>query len=84
MTQTQKVLTLLRERGEEGLTPLDALDIVGSFRLAARISDAKALLPADQEIVTLRATTVNGKTVARYVLRERPRLAVAEQTGLGW
>ena len=67
-TQTELVLYELRRRGEAGLTPLEALDAVGSFRLAARISDAKALLGPDKEIVTER---VPGKTYARYVLRRR-------------
>jgi hypothetical protein len=71
MTQTQAVLALLRERGEDGLTPLEALSIIGSFRLAARIADAKQLLDPDEDIVTLRATLPNGKTVARYVLRRK-------------
>jgi len=71
-TQTQQVLALLRSRGELGLTPLEALRIVGSFRLAARISDAKQLLRDDEEIVTERATdSTTGTTVARYVLREK-------------
>lgn len=71
-TQTQQVLALLRQRGETGLTPLEALRIVGSFRLAARISDAKLLLRDDEEIITERAhDSTTGKTVARYVLREK-------------
>ena len=69
-TQTKLVLQELRRRGEAGLTPLEALDAVGSFRLAARISDAKALLGPDEYIVTRRATR-NGKTFAVYVLRRR-------------
>lgn len=70
-TQTERVIQLLRQRGELGLTPLDALDIVGSFRLGARIYDAKALIRSDEEIVTERFTTPSGATVARYVLRPR-------------
>jgi hypothetical protein len=70
-TQTQQVIALLRERGDRGLTPLDALDLVGSFRLAARISDAKLLIRDDEEIVTERATGPDGKSFARYVLRTR-------------
>ena len=70
MTQTDRVLALLRARGEAGLTPLEALDIVGSLRLAARISDAKELIDDDEEIVTVRESH-RGKTYARYVLRRR-------------
>ncbi len=81
MTQTDDVLALLRQHGEDGLTPLEALDQVGTYRLAARISDAKAIIPDDEEIVTLRYTTPGGSIVARYVLRKRPTPDV-EQTRL--
>ena len=55
---TAAVLALLRERGDRGLTPLDALDAVGSFRLGARIWELKADGYAiDTELVT----TVGGK-----------------------
>jgi hypothetical protein len=70
MTQSQKVLFLLRLRPADGLTPADALEWVGTMRLAARISDIKETLGPDEEIITLRATS-NGKTYARYVLRRR-------------
>lgn len=69
-TQTDSVLALLRSRGETGLTPMEALNEVGSLRLAARIADAKELIRDDEEIVTERETR-NGKTFARYVLRRR-------------
>lgn len=72
LTQTERVIRLLRQRGAEGLTPLEALHIIGTMRLAARISDAKELIRDDEEIVTERATdSSTGKTVARYVLRAR-------------
>jgi hypothetical protein len=70
-TQTETVIAVLRDRGDEGLTPLDAQRWIGTMRLAARISDAKALIGADEEIVTERYRTPNGATVARYVLRRR-------------
>lgn len=70
MTQTDAVLATLRQRGPRGLTPMEALRDIGTFRLAARISEAKDLIRDDEEIVTERLT-VNGKTVARYVLRRR-------------
>ena len=69
-SQTELVLDELRRRGEEGLSPLEALHHIGTMRLAARISDAKALLGPDEYIVTRRATR-NGKTFAVYVLRRR-------------
>ena len=77
MTQTDDVLFELRRRGEDGLTPHEAMRWLGTMRLAARISDAKEQLRPDEEIVTLRATS-NGKTYARYVLRLR-----TGQPGLG-
>jgi len=72
MTQTDRVLDLLRIRGEEGLTPLEALDLVGTFRLADNVWRAKQMIPDDEMIVTEAATSPNGKTFARYVLRKRP------------
>lgn len=71
-TQVEQVLDLLRERGETGLTPLEALDEIGCLRLAARIADAKETLGPDQEIVTEHVTR-SGKTFARYVLRRIAR-----------
>lgn len=79
MTQTEMVLDLLRRRGENGLTPLDALGLIGSFRLGARIYDAKLLLGPDEEIVTERAT-LDGKTFARYVLRKVVRPETGQRT----
>lgn len=74
MTQTEQVLEGLRKRGEEGLTPQDALRWYGCMRLAARIADLKPMLRPDEEIVN------EGKTYARYVLRRK----ADQQTGLGW
>lgn len=82
MTQTDKVLALLRERGEQGLTPLEALDLVGTFRLADNVWRAKQMIPDDHEIVTEAATSPNGKTFARYVLRRRVLPGGAEQSRL--
>jgi len=70
MTQTERILDLLRYYGEDGLTPRQALVDADCMRLAARISDAKERIGPDEEIVTLRMTH-NGKTFARYVLRQR-------------
>jgi hypothetical protein len=67
-TQTELVLDELRRRGEAGLTPIEALRDIGTFRLAARISDAKALLRADEEIISQR---VPGQSYNRYTLRRR-------------
>jgi len=74
MTQNERIVRLLRERGDRGLTPLEALNVVGSFRLAARIADIRdrnnAYLRDDEEVVTDNVT-VDGTTFARYVLRRR-------------
>lgn len=62
---TRAVLDLLRAH-PEGVTPLDALDEVGSFRLGARVYELKA----EGYNVETRWWSVNGKRVARYVLHE--------------
>lgn len=65
LTQTERILALLRERGAEGITPKEALAEVGTMRLAARIADLRA---AGHLITTETITTPNGARVARYVL----------------
>lgn len=64
-TQAQRLLELLRERGERGVTPLDALERIGSFRLAARIWDLRS---QGHTITDVGHTTEGGARVARYVL----------------
>lgn len=71
MTQAEHVLQLLRERGEVGLTPLEALEEARTFRLAAVIWVLRQSIPDDQVIVTESETNPNGKQYARYVLRRR-------------
>ena len=41
-TQNERLLELLQERGELGVTPLLALDRLGIMRLAARVADLRA------------------------------------------
>jgi hypothetical protein len=65
--QTQAVLRLLREK-PEGITAIDALSAVGSFRLAARIWE---LRQAGYTIKSTPLRTSTGKTVDRYVLEEQ-------------
>jgi hypothetical protein len=79
MTQTEAVLAMLRERGDDGVTPMEALRTIGTMRLAARISDAKALIAEDEEIVTERVT-IDDKTFARYVLRRRAPSGLRQET----
>ncbi len=66
-TQAERLLALLRQVGDEGVTPLEALRSLGSFRLAARIYD---LREAGHDIRTLRYKLGSGAVVARYTLSE--------------
>ena len=76
MTQNERILALLREH-PEGITPLQALEVVGSFRLAARIWELRdAGYDIRTETVVLPGR--GGKSVARYVLVEK-----AEQLAAG-
>lgn len=65
MTHKDAILELLKDAGDYGLTPMTALHRVGTFRLAARISE---LRDDGYRITTVRHKLVTGSTVARYVL----------------
>ena len=65
MTQNELILNYLKEH-KDGITPLDALEMFGCFRLSARISD---LRHDGHSILSLRETK-NGKTYCRYKLSE--------------
>lgn len=80
MTQTDALLDLLRRRGPVGVTPLDALDAIGSFRLGARVWDLRR---AGHDIRREWWETPGGARVARYVLDERRVDRVAEAPELG-
>lgn len=67
-TQRELVLDLLIDRGSAGITPIDALREVRSFRLAAQIHELRKL---GHDIVTEDYKTPNGAHVARYVLRPK-------------
>ena len=69
-SQTDRILALLRHRGDAGVTALDSLLEVGSFRLAARVWDLRRA-GYDVEAKSLQ---VNGSRVARYVLHESEQL----------
>lgn len=62
--QNAAILRLLRER-PNGITALDALGEVASFRLAGRIHELRA---EGFEIDSLSETSREGKRFARYVL----------------
>ena len=70
-TQNERLLVLLRERGEVGVTPMEAFASVGTMRLAARIADLRA---AGYDIVTTKRDT--RQRYATYVLR-RPYASYA-------
>lgn len=74
MTQCEAILQLLRER-PAGVTAIDALELVGSFRLAARIAD---LRHDGFDITSTPERTPSGKVVARYQLQDRPGVAVGQ------
>lgn len=76
-TQAEALIELLRERGPDGVTPLLALERIGTLRLAAVVYDLRA---DGWDVQTEMIETSTGKHVARYTLRE----AVAPgQIGLG-
>lgn len=59
-TQNEQILTYLSKG--KGLTPIDALNKFGCFRLAARISD----LRTQGYTIWTNTVTKNGKTFASY------------------
>lgn len=59
-TQSEQILTYLSKG--KGLTPIDALNKFGCFRLAARISD----LRTQGHTIWTETVTKNGKTFASY------------------
>lgn len=65
--QTAALLRLLRSR-PKGVTSIDVLEEIGSFRASGRILE---LRQAGYPIETTRERVPSGKVVARYVLSER-------------
>ena len=68
-TQPELLLELLRQRREAGVTPLQALELIGSLRLAAVVHRLKQ---QGHDIQTELVATPCHKHVARYTLVERP------------
>ena len=62
-SQAKRILEYLK--AGNGITPMDALDLFGCFRLGARIADRKRM---GYDIVTERVKVEGGKYVARYHL----------------
>lgn len=65
MSQCEMILSHLRRLGP--ITPLEALDMYGCFRLGARIADLRS---EGHDIIT-RIVDRNGKKFAQYVLIEK-------------
>ncbi len=63
-TQAENILAYLKAGGT--LTPLDALERFGCFRLGARVFD---LRERGYDIISERLTVPGGKVVAKYSLR---------------
>tara|TARA_R110002020_G_scaffold56514_2_gene156329 strand:+ start:426 stop:656 length:231 start_codon:yes stop_codon:yes gene_type:complete len=68
-TQTDKVLLHLEKRGS--LTPLQAMDLYGIMRLAARIGELRR---EGHDIASEPFKTPGGATVSRYRLIHEPQL----------
>lgn len=70
VTQTRAILALLREG--HTITPMDALFLVGSMRLAARIYDIRhdGLLRTGEVIVREMVDNVAGERFAAYHMEE--------------
>jgi len=74
MSQAENVLKYLKEN-PSGITPLDALNMFGSFRLAAIIYDLK---DEGHNIVT-KSETKGKKTYARYHYLQPDQIGVQEE-----
>lgn len=66
ISQCKRILAYMQGHGS--ITPLEALEYCGSFRLSARI---KNLRDSGYAIQTV-SETKNGKTYARYFLKGEP------------
>jgi hypothetical protein len=67
VTDNAAVLRLLRIRGRQGVTPLEALREVGTMRLGARVYDLRR---EGHKIERQWFTTPGNSRVAKYVLLE--------------
>jgi hypothetical protein len=79
-SQTDQVLARLRLNGSRGLTPLEALNDLGVFRLGARVWD----LRRDGHLIVNEWMESGGKRYARYVLHESVQLAAFEEVIVGY
>lgn len=76
-SQGRLLLDTLRAQGQQGVTPLQALEWLGCLRLAAVVHRLRA---EGYDIRTEIIETHTGKRVARYTLHEPQGW---EQTGMG-
>jgi hypothetical protein len=67
-TQNEKLLEYLKAH-PEGITPLEALNVIGTFRLAARVYDLRKI---GHNIVEKDEVVSGGARVARYRLEWIP------------
>lgn len=70
MSVTQQIRDYLSDH-PEGLTPIDALDKFGCFRLSGRIYDIKNGVGCDPLDILTETETRGGKSYARYKKAER-------------
>ena len=72
-TQNEKLLEYLKAH-PEGITPLEALNVIGTFRLAARVYDLRKLGHniVEQDVVVGNGRDSGGARVARYRLEWIP------------
>lgn len=66
MNQSEAILSHLRSG--KSLTPLEALDLFGCFRLGARVYDLKA----QGHDIEMEMVTMNGKSFAKYFIPKKP------------
>lgn len=67
-TQTERILNYLSNKG--AITPIQALEKFGCFRLAARIADLRKL----GHTIWTNSVTKNGKTFASYSLSKNIKI----------
>lgn len=80
-SQRDRLLDYLRERGDEGVTPMLALWHFSCFRLAARIWELRQL---GHNIVDVGFVDGSGTRVARYVLLPPRPVAPSIETAPIW
>lgn len=71
MSQTTEVITFIKEHGS--ITTKQAMDFLGVYRLASRISEIKKVgIPVEKEMVTVLNRHGEPCRVARYTIPNIP------------